>query len=75
MIKRENNIFEKINSFLHKKGHEIVLLYNIKIKDEDYRERYHMIDDDGEDEAIWVDIEDFKSKKKILYPDEIFKYL
>ncbi len=66
---------ENIFTFQGKKGHEIVLLYNIKIKDEDYKEKYHMIDDDGEDEAIWVDIDDFKSKKKILYPDEIFKYL
>lgn len=74
-IKEYCGLDENIFTFQGKKGHEIVLLYNIKIKDEDYRERYHMIDDDGEDEAIWVDIEDFKSKKKILYPDEIFKYL
>ena len=66
---------ENIFTFQGKKGHELVLLYNIKIKDEDYKEKYHMIDDDGEDEAVWVDIDDFKSKKKILYPNEIFKYL
>lgn len=66
---------ENIFTFQGKKGHELVLLYNIKIKDEDYKEKYHMIDDDGEDEAVWVDIDVFKSKKKILYPDEIFKYL
>ena len=34
-----------------------------------------MIDDDGEDVAIWMDIDDFKNKKKILYPEEILKYL
>ncbi len=66
---------ENIFTFQGKRGHELVLLYNIKIKDEDYKEKYHMIDDDGEDEAVWVDIDDFKSKKKILYPNEIFKYL
>ena len=34
-----------------------------------------MIDDDGEDVAVWMDIDDFKSGKNILYPEEIFKYL
>lgn len=68
-------IAENIFTFQGEQGHEIVLFYNIKIKDEDYKEVYPMIDDDGEDVAIWVDIDDFKSGKKILYPEEIFKYL
>ncbi len=68
-------ISENIFTFQGKKGHELVLLYNIKIKDEDYKEIYPMIDDDGESEAIWVNIEDFKNNSKILYPEEIFKYL
>ena len=49
-------------------------MYNIKIKEEDYKDIYPMIDDDGEAEAIWMDIDDFKNRKKILYPEEIFKY-
>ena len=68
-------ITENIFTFQGKKGHEIVFFYNIKIKDEDYKEIYPMIDDDGEDIAIWENIEDFKSGKKILYPEEILKYL
>lgn len=68
-------IAENIFTFQGQKGHEIVFLYNINIKDEDYKEIFLVIDDDGEDEAIWVDIEDFKTGKKILYPEEIFKYL
>ena len=68
-------IAENIFTFQGKKGHEIVFFYNIKIKDEDYKEVFPMIDDDGEDVAIWVNIEDFKTGKKILYPEEIFKYL
>ena len=68
-------ISENIFTFQGKRGHEIVFLYNIKIKDEDYKEKYQMIDDDGESEAIWMDIGDFKNKRKILYPEEIFKYL
>lgn len=68
-------ISENIFTFQGKKGHEIVFFYNIKIKDEDYKEIYPKIDDDGEDVAIWVDIDEFKSHKKILYPEEILKYL
>ena len=68
-------IAENIFTFQGKKAHEIVLLYNVKIKDEDYQEKYRMIDDDGEGEAIWVNVDDFKNNQKILYPDEIFKYL
>ena len=68
-------IAENIFTFQGKQAHEIVLLYNIKIKDEDYKDTYPMIDDDGESEAIWVDIDEFKNNKKILYPEEIFKYL
>ena len=42
---------------------------------EDFKDIFPMIDDDGESEAIWVDIDEFKNNKKILYPEEIFKYL
>ena len=68
-------IAENIFTFQGQKGHEIVFFYNIKIKDEDYKEVYPMIDDDGEDVAFWIDIDEFKNNKKILYPEEIFKYL
>ena len=68
-------IAENIFTFQGQKGHEIVFFYNIKIKDEDYKEVYPIIDDDGEDVAIWIDIDEFKNNKKILYPEEIFKYL
>lgn len=25
--------------------------------------------------AKWIDIDEFKCKKKILYPEEVFKYI
>ncbi|MBQ7410925.1 MAG: NUDIX domain-containing protein [Clostridia bacterium] len=68
-------IAENIFTFQGKDGHEIIFFYNIKIREEDYKEKFPMIDDDGEGEAIWVDIDEFKNNKKILYPKEIFKYL
>jgi len=68
-------VAENIFTFETKKAHEIVLFYNIKIKDEDYKEKYNIMDEEEKTLACWVDIKDFKDKKKILYPEEIFKYL
>lgn len=68
-------ISENLFTFQGKKAHEIVLFYNIKINEIDYKDVYKMIDDDGESEAIWIDIEEFKNNNKILYPEEILKYL
>ncbi len=66
---------ENLFTFQGKKAHEIVLFYNIKINEIDYKDVYKMIDDDGESEAIWIDIEEFKNNNKILYPEKILKYL
>lgn len=74
-VEKYCGIDENIFTFQGKSAHEIVLLYDIKIKEEDYKEEYDMIDDDGKGKAVWMPIEDFKNRKKILYPDEIFKYL
>ena len=68
-------ISENIFTYEGKDAHEIILFYNIKIKEEDMREKYHMIDDNTETEAYWIDVNEFKNNKKILYPEEIFKYI
>ncbi len=73
IVKDFCGVVENIFSFEGKNAHEIILFYNIKIKEEDYKEKYHVIDDDTD--AYWIDIDDFKSKKKILYPTEIIDYL
>ena len=65
------------NIFTHngKNAHELVLYYSIDIKDEDYKEIYNITDDCGEITAKWIDINEFKNGNKILYPDDVFKYL
>ena len=68
-------IVENIFTYQGKKGHELILFYNIKIKEEDYKEKYHIIDHNEETDAYWIDINEFKTNKKILYPEAIFKYL
>ncbi len=66
----EENIF----TFNGKHGHELIFIYNVEIKDEDYQEEYTIIDEVNS-YAIWMDIEQFKSKQEILYPETVIKYL
>ncbi len=68
-------ISENIFTYKGKNAHELVLIYSIDIPDEYYQEEYHIIDDKADYMARWIDIDDFKNKSKILYPEDIFKYL
>ena len=68
-------ISENIFTYQGKKAHELILFYSIEISDENYQEEYKLIDDHGETIAKWIDIEEFKNKNKILYPEDIFKYI
>ena len=67
-------ISENIFTYQGKKAHELILFYSIDISDDNYQEVYKVIDDHGETIAKWIDIEEFKNKSKILYPEEVFKY-
>lgn len=66
---------ENIFTYQGKNAHEMILFYNVKIKESDLKEKYHIVDGDFEMNAYWIDIDEFKNKKKILYPEQIFKYL
>ena len=68
-------ISENIFTYKGKNAHELVLIYSIDIPDEYYQKEYHIIDDKADYMARWIDIDDFKNKSKILYPEDIFKYL
>ena len=68
-------ISENIFTYQGKTAHELILFYSIEISDENYQEEYKVIDDHGETIAKWIDIEEFKNKNKILYPEEVFKYI
>jgi 8-oxo-dGTP pyrophosphatase MutT (NUDIX family) len=65
------NIFE----FNGRKAHELVLMYKVEVNDKDYQDSYTINDDSGEFKALWIDIDEFISDRKILYPKEVFKYL
>ena len=68
-------ISENIFTYNGKNAHELIMFYNVDIKDEDYKEKYHIIDDNCETDAVWVDIEKFKNKELKIYPEQVFKYL
>ena len=68
-------ISENIFTYQGKKAHEIILFYSIDISDDNYQEVYKVIDDHRETIAKWIDIKEFKSKNKILYPEEVLKYI
>lgn len=68
-------IAENIFTYKGKKAHELILFYNIKIKENDIKDKYHVIDDNSETDAFWIDIDEFKRGDKILHPEQIFKYL
>ncbi len=68
-------ISENIFTYQGKNAHELILFYLIEISDNDYKEEYHIADEDDSGIAKWIDINEFKNKNKILYPEEIFKYI
>lgn len=68
-------ISENIFTYNGKNAHELILFYNVGINDSDYKEKYHIIDDNCETDAIWIDIDKFLDRELKIYPKEIFKYL
>ena len=68
-------IAENIFTYNGKNAHELILFYNVDIKDADYKETYHIIDDNSESDAMWVDIDKFKNKELKIYPEQMFEYL
>ena len=68
-------VAENIFTYNGKNGHEIIFFYEVEIKDEDYKEKYHVIDDNCDNDAVWVDVEKFRNKELKIYPEEVFKYI
>lgn len=75
IIKDFLGVSENIFTYKGKNAHELILFYSIDISDDNYQEEYKVIDDHGETIAKWIDIQEFKDKSKILYPEDVFKYL
>jgi 8-oxo-dGTP pyrophosphatase MutT (NUDIX family) len=68
-------IAENIFEFNGRKAHELVLMYDVIIKEEDYKDNYIVNDDKGQFKGMWIDIEECIRGEKILYPKEVFDYI
>ena len=75
VIKNLLGISENIFTYEGKNAHELVFYYNINILGKDYKEEYVVTDDNGQTKAVWIDIKEYKNGNKILYPQEVFKYI
>ena len=75
IIKDFLGISENIFTYQGKNAHELILLYSIDIPDIDYKEEYRVNDDHGKYTAKWIDLDEFRNGNKILYPEDIFKYI
>lgn len=74
-IKEFLGVEENIFTYKGNPCHEIVFLYSIEIPDEEYKDKYIINDDAGEYGSTWIDIDEFKNHNKIIYPENIFKYI
>lgn len=74
-VKEFLGLSENIFTYKGKNAHELILFYSIEIPNEDYKEEYSIDDEGGRYKAKWIDIEEFKNKNKILYPEDVFKYI
>lgn len=68
-------ISENIFTYNGKNAHELILFYNVHIKDSDYKEKYHIIDDNCKTDAMWIEVDKFINKELKIYPEQMFKYL
>ena len=75
IIKDFLGISENVFTYKGKNAHELILFYSIEIPDEYYKDEYQILDVDADSKAKWIDINEFKNKNKILYPEEVFKYI
>ncbi len=68
-------ISENIFTYNGRNAHELILFYNVDISDSNYKEKYHIIDDNCKTDAMWINIDKFINKELKIYPEEVFKYL
>lgn len=67
--------FENMFTYNGKTAHELILFYNVDLDDSDYKEKYHISDDDCETDAVWIDVDKFINGELKIYPEELCKYL
>ena len=61
--------------FVHKgkRGHEMIQLYKVSLKDLEIKDEYPILD--GDVVAKWIDVEDIILGKKVIFPELIVDYV
>ena len=69
--------FESIFQFNNTKMHEIVYLFDSEFPNKDIYNKNIIKGIEGERsfDALWIPISDFRSKKKMIYPEKILDYI
>ena len=67
-------ISENIFTYNGKNAHELILFYDVEIRDEDYKEKYHIIGDACETDAVWIDVKKFINRELKIYPEKVLEY-
>ena len=75
VVKDFLGVSENIFNYNGRDAHELILFYSVDVPDDGFKEVYVVEDDGGEYVARWVDVGDFKSGEKVLYPEEVFRYI
>ena len=68
-------ICENIFTYEGKNAHELILFYSVSIPKENYQDKYIVTEEKEKSLATWIDIDEFKNRKKIIYPTQTIQYL
>ncbi len=75
IVNKELGIIDNTFVYNGKQGHEIVYLFDITIPNDNHKEKYTIIDNGTTFYGEWIDIDEFKEGKKILFPKDMIRYL
>ena len=80
IVKEYLGMTENIFTFEGRNGHELVLFYSIEIPENQYQDVYTVYEADdpegrNERRAMWISLNEFKNHERVLYPDDVFKYI
>lgn len=68
-------MIENIFTLNERQAHELILVYEASLPEQFYKPAYQIPEGERKIPATWVDIEEFTTHKKMLYPEEILSFL
>lgn len=75
IVNKPLGIIDNTFTYNGKQGHEIVHLFDITIPEKNYKEKYTILDNNTTSYGEWIDVNEFKEKRKTLFPTDMLKYI